>query len=162
MSIERHDGKNMASLSKLWILLKSQVQDTKHIFDEDTITADILHTGVWDRLEFIPGECSFQEVQTEDDQGPVWEFTIQTQLHKDRKVVTSSLKQYVHKDLIILLQDRNDETKRLIGEVGLYEHHARLTYIQAKELKGGRNSYDIIITGRMSHPATYYEGIINE
>ncbi len=168
MSIARHDGKNVGSIEKLWIKLKSEITDTHTPQSGDsaglTISQNInLLIGPWTPIELIPGEASWQEVQTEDDHGAVFTYTIQLVIQKDRKEVTEVLAGFADRKVMAIVQERNDNSKRrLVGEAGLYDYHCKVTFIQVKERKPGRNAYDLTITGKMHHAAPYYEGAIPE
>lgn len=164
--ISRHDGKNSGSIRKLWIKLLDEISDTNTPVDPITtgltISDDISLTGTWEQIEVVVGEASWQEVQSEDETGQTYTFSIQMALHKDRQEVTESLMTFAGRKLSVIAQDRNDNLNRLLGEKGLYEYHARLTYSQVKEKSPGRNSYDITIQCEMHHPACYYTGAVAE
>lgn len=165
MSLDRHYGKNAGSLGKLWIKLKSEVTDTNTSGDTKSsglaITADIESTGVWTAIEVVKGESSWQEIQSQE-QEPTYSFIINAVLHSDRKEITETLHSFDGRQILAIAQDRNEKLNRLIGEVGLFEYHAKITFSQVKEKSPGRNSYDINITGTMHHPACYYSGAIDE
>ena len=142
--------------------LKSEITDTHHTPGSLTITDDLTMTGVWTPLELVPGEASYQEVQTDGPNREEYTFSIQAVINSDRKAVTVALADLVGRELMVIAQDKNDNTNRLLGETGIYEYHATLTYTQVKEKKPGRNAYDITITCSMHHPAYYYEGAVSE
>jgi hypothetical protein len=164
MNLTRNDGKNAGSLGKLWIKLKAEITDTNTPVDTYTdgltIADDITLSGVWTPIEIVVGESSWQEVFNESEE--TYSFSIQTNIHRDRQAVTESLMRFAGREIMVLAQDRNDLLNRLIGEAGLYEYHARLSFSNVKEKTPGRNSYDITITGTMHHPACYYSAAIPE
>jgi len=165
MSLTRHDGKNSGSLHKLWIKLKSEVTDTNTPADTKTsglgIADNIAMTGVWTKIEVVPGESSWQEIPSEDAE-PSYNLIINAVLHRDRQGVTETLHKFDGREILAIAQDRNDKVNRLLGEVGLYEYHAKIKFSQVKEKTAGRNAYDITITCTMHHPACYYTGSIDE
>ena len=158
MSFTKHHGKNTGLLSKIWIKLKSEVTDTKQPTDSLTITEGILSTGPWTQIEFIRGEASFQESASDDDHGDSYIFSVQIGVQKDRKEVSEALFSFMDRDLVCIVEDLNDKTRRLLGEVGLFGCRCRLTYSQDKQRDGSRNAYDLVIACQMHHPAYYYEG----
>lgn len=162
MSITRHDGKNAGSLGKLWIKLKSEITDTNSPVDTNTnglgISADISLSGTWTPIEVIVGEASWQEIEEDG----IYTFIIQASVHSDRQPVTEALHNFIKREILVVAQDRNELTNRLVGEVGFYEYAAYLKFFQVKEKSPGRNTYDITITCEMHHPACYYTGAIPE
>lgn len=165
MSLERHFGKNVGSLGKLWVKLQAEVTDTNTPADTKTdgltISADIIGTGVWTPIEIVPGESSWQEIPGNGDE-PSYSFIINAVLHSDRQAVTEALHKLDGRKILAIAQDRNENLNRLIGEVGLFDYHANLSFTQVKEKTPGRNAYDITIRCEMHHPACYYSGAINE
>lgn len=160
--LTRHDGKNSGSLSRIWIKLLAEITDTNHIEGSLEISTDIDLTGVWTPIEIVPGEASYQEAMQETEHGEVYQFSIQGVLYKDRMVVTNTFLGFAGRKIAVIVEDTNDKDCRLLGEKGLYEYHARLTYTQVKEKKPGRNAYDFNIGCEMHHPAAYYTGAIPE
>jgi len=159
MSITRHDGKNRGSLKSIKAIALTGVTDTGLVVNEE-ITSAITITGDWSEVEFLPGEASWQEQVEDSPAGPIYRYVIQCQLNKDRKTVTAALRALAEKKLIVQAADMNDGQIRLLGEKNaLNKSGADLRYGQIKELRTGRNSYDITITFASGNPAPYYSPV---
>jgi hypothetical protein len=156
MSISRNDGKNLGSIAKVWIKLWSEITDTQEA-SSLLVSDDLSLTGTWTLIELVPGEGSWQESEA---QGQVHDHSVQLSIHKDRREITDTLQGFVGRKLMAIVEDRNNQTRRLLGEAGFKEYHARLSYSASKELGAGKNGYSLQLTCQMDHPAYYYTGAI--
>jgi hypothetical protein len=151
MSITRHIGKNSGSLRSIKIIPFRDVTSTPMPVDLEVKAVPTV-TGTWIDIEFLPGEASWQENVSDTDNGPVYTYLIQCQVNKDRLTINRILHGITALKIIADIIDQNG-TRRLIGEkTALNQQFAKLTYSLSKELKTGRNSYDISISFQSGEP----------
>jgi len=112
LAIEKHHGPNSGLLSRIWLKLKAEITDTHTPVEALSISEDITLTGTWTQIDFVRKEASYQESAADTEQGDTYSFSVQLTIQKDRQAVSEALFSFMNRELIAIVEDLNDCTRR--------------------------------------------------
>jgi hypothetical protein len=155
--IEKHDGKNAAGISKLYLILQDKIIEFGSYKDGVELVGNITSSEAFTEIKFLPGTCSFSESSQSGSHGEVFEQNIEFLLNKDAQSITAALKAFTNRKLVAIILDNNG-VYRVIGSD---QEAVRLTFSIQKDGKiGGPNTYLAQLRCIVPHPAYYYSGTV--